>query len=204
MKPYRSIIILLSILILISLTRLSLFAAPTCCSTNIPANGPFTDASLYQIDSQWTSDYGKTIKLAQLRGRVQIVTLFFTSCQYACPILVHDMKKIEAGLQTAGITNVGYLLVTMDTEGDTVDRLHTFRAQRNLNDDWLLLRGESQDVLELGMLLGIKYKKETNGQFAHSNIITVLNKNGEIIHQQVGLNTDPVPAIAAVKRVAAQ
>jgi protein SCO1/2 len=202
MKHHPSILIL--ILILISSDPLSLRAAPTCCSTNLPANGPFTDASLYQVESNWTSDYGKTVKLAQLRDRVQIVTMFFTSCQYACPILVHDMKKIEAGLQAAGITNIGFALVTMDTERDTVERLHTFRTQRDLNDNWLLLRGESQDVLELGMLLGIKFKKETNGQFAHSNIITVLNSHGEIVHQQVGLNLDPTPVIAAVKKLVNQ
>ncbi|MGZ8940170.1 MAG: SCO family protein [Limisphaerales bacterium] len=197
MKNYLSILATI-----LTLGQLTLLAAPTCCSTNVPANGPFTDASLYQIESQWTSDYGKTFKLAQLRGRVQIVTLFFTSCQYACPILVHDMKKIEAGLHAAGITNIGYLLVTMDTERDTVDRLHTFRTERDLNDNWLLLRGESQDVLELGMLLGVKYKKETNGQFAHSNIITLLNPQGEIVHQQVGLNLDPAPVIKAVAALA--
>ena len=29
-----------------------------------------------------------------------------------------------------------------------------------------------------------------SGQFAHSNLITILNSEGEIIHQLVGLNQD--------------
>ena len=33
----------------------------------------------------------------------------------------------------------------------------------------------------------MKYKEEANGQFAHSNIITVLNADGEVVHQLVGL-----------------
>jgi len=45
-------------------------------------------------------------------------------------------------------------------------------------------------VLELAALLGVKYKASANGQFAHSNVITVLNAKGEIVHQQIGLNED--------------
>jgi protein SCO1 len=53
-----------------------------------------------------------------------------------------------------------------------------------------LLHGESDDVLELAALLGVKYKEEATGQFAHSNLITVLNADGEIVHQLVGLGQD--------------
>jgi protein SCO1/2 len=37
-------------------------------------------------------------------------------------------------------------------------------------------------------LLGVKYKREGNGQYAHSNLITLLNGQGEIIYQLAGLN----------------
>ena len=53
-----------------------------------------------------------------------------------------------------------------------------------------MLRGSADDTLELAALLGVKYKRETSGQFAHSNLITVLNADGEIVHQQIGLNQD--------------
>ena len=38
------------------------------------------------------------MKLDGLHTRVQVVTMFFASCTYACPIIVHDMKRIEATL----------------------------------------------------------------------------------------------------------
>jgi protein SCO1/2 len=129
--------------------------------------------------------------------------MFFSSCVYACPILVHDLKKIETGLEAVGVTNASFVLVTFDTENDTVEKLHSFRKQHALNDNWLLLRGAPDDIAELGALLGVKYRKEANGQFAHSNIITVLNEEGEIVHQQLGLNTDPNPTIAAVVKAQA-
>ena len=33
----------------------------------------------------------------------------------------------------------------------------------------------------------MKYKQEADGAFAHSNIITILNPEGEIVHQRIGL-----------------
>ena len=38
--------------------------------------------------------------------------------------------------------------------------------------------------------MGVRYKQDARGQFAHSNVITVLNADGEIAHQQVGLSQD--------------
>jgi protein SCO1 len=187
-----------------ALLQTPVLAGPACCSTNssLPAAAP-TDKSLYQIETTWRSDLNKPFKLAQLTGKPQIVAMFFASCEYACPILVHDVRRIEAGLQEAGLTNVGFVLVTIDTERDTVKRLHEYRSQRGLDDNWLLLRGTSEDTLELAALLGVKYKKDARGQYAHSNVITTLNAAGEIVHQQIGLNVDPAETIAAVKKLGA-
>lgn len=193
------------ILVLIAaLLQAAVVAAPACCSTNKSlATAAPTDKSLYQIETTWTSDLNKPFKLAQLTGKPQIIAMFFASCEYACPIIVHDIRRIEAGLQEAGLTNVGFNLVTIDVERDTVKRLHEYRTQRGLDDNWLLLRGTSEDTLELAALLGVKYKKDARGQFAHSNVITLLNAAGEVVHQQVGLNVDPAETIAAVKKLTA-
>jgi protein SCO1/2 len=56
--------------------------------------------------------------------------------------------------------------------------------------------------LELAVLLGIKYRKEPQGGFAHSNLITVLNKQGEIVHRQVGLQQSVADTMAVIRRVA--
>jgi nitrite reductase (NO-forming) len=55
---------------------------------------------------------------------------------------------------------------------------------------WVLLHGDAGDVRELAMLLGVRYKEDARGQFAHSNLITVLNAGGEIAFQREGLNAD--------------
>lgn len=170
----------------------STYAAAPCCAKAEPAAAAaFSDKSLYQTESKWTTDANKAIKLAELKGRPQVVVMFFASCQYACPILVHDLSRIEAALKPEMRAKVGFTLVSFDTRRDTPEALAKFRETRNLSiTNWTLLHGADDDVLELAALLGVKYKEEATGQFAHSNIITVLNADGEIVHQLVGLGQD--------------
>lgn len=175
----------------------------SCCATNVEPAGAFTDKSLYQLDSVWTNDAGQPVKFGKLQGRVQVVVMFFGSCTYACPIIVHDMKRIEAALPAKTRVNTGFTLITIDPERDTPEALHSYRATHKLPADrWTLLHGTPDDTLELAALLGVKFKREASGQFAHSNVITVLNGQGEIIHQQVGLNQEIRQTVEAIERAA--
>lgn len=192
-----SLLAVSSLLNAAELTPLS--ARATCCTTNASDPGPFSDTSLYQLDSTWTSASGKELPLSEFKGRVQVVTMFFARCEFACPILVHDMKRIEAALPATLRTNVGFLLVSFDSERDTPEALRAYSQRVELDTNrWTLLRGSSDDVLELAALLGIKFKRDSRGQFAHSNVITVLNSAGEIVFQQVGLNQDIQPTLRAI------
>ncbi len=187
-----------SIALFLTLTRLPLGAGEpgstnaqhSCCSHAEPA-AAFTDKSIYQVGSRWTTDAGKQIRLGELRGKPQVVAMFFANCQYACPLIVNDMQRIEAALTPAQRARVGFTLVTFDPKRDTPEALAEYRRVRNLPaEGWTLLRGEPDDVQELAALLGVRYKQDVHGQFAHSNIITILNAEGEVVHQQVGLNQD--------------
>ena len=144
---------------------------PPCCR-EIEATAPLTDQSLYQLESQWTSDVGREVKLGVLRGRPQIVAMFFTSCEYACPIIVENMKAIEQALPEALRGKVDFLLVSFDVARDTPAALKAYRAKEQLAlARWTLLRGKEDDVRELAALLGINYQRDAKGQFSHSNII---------------------------------
>jgi protein SCO1/2 len=127
--------------------------------------------------------------------------MMFTSCEYACPIIVHDMKRLQEALPPALHDKVNFTLISFDTERDTPEALLDYRQRQNLGTDhWSLLTGQPDDVRELAALLGVNYQKDVRGQFAHSNIITVLNAAGEIVHQQVGLNQDILATVKAIEQ----
>jgi protein SCO1/2 len=173
----------------------------SCCPPEATGPPPLSDRSLYQLDSSWTNDAGAALKLASLDGRPQVVTMFFARCEYACPVLVHDLKKVEAALPEDLRARAGFVLVTFDTERDTPAALAEYRKNHELPANWTLLRGAPDDVLELAALLGVKFKKDARGQFAHSNILTLLNAGGEIAHQQIGLNQSPDETVQKLTRL---
>jgi protein SCO1/2 len=176
------------------------FPGVACCSSNGTAAPRLTDKSLYQIESTWTNDQARPLKLRALKGRPQILTMFFSHCNYACPLLVQQMKQIEARLPKEILNNIGFVLVSYDTERDTPQALADYRRQHALAAErWTILRGEYDDVLELSALLGVKFKKDASGNFMHSNVITLLNSDGEIAFQQTGLKFDPDEFISRLK-----
>jgi protein SCO1/2 len=188
--------------LLIPLTLLAAEPLPPCCRPALPLGTP-TDKSLYLLDSKWTSDVGREIQLGALRGRPQIVAMFFTHCEYACPILVSELKTIEAKLPPEVLGKVDFLLVSIDSKRDTPAELADFRTKRQLTPErWTLLRGGADDVRELAALLGVNYTEDARGQFAHSNVITLLNADGEIAFQHAGLKQEPAPLIAAIEKAA--
>ena len=64
---------------------------------------------------------------------------------------------------------------------------------------WQLLRGDLPQVQDLGALLGFRFRRTSATDYAHSNLISILNSEGELIHQQVGLGIDPAESLAVVQ-----
>lgn len=177
-------------------------AAAPCCPV-VPPAAPLSSRSLYQLDAKWTDDAGGTVSLASFRGQPVILAMFFASCEYACPVLVSDIQRLRTQLPPADAARTRVVLVTFDTERDTPAALRAFRERSGLDANWTLLRGEDTAVQELAMLLGVKFRREARGQFAHSNLFTLLNADGEIAHQTQGLMGDVSPAarvLAALPR----
>ena len=158
----------------------------------------FTKDSIYQLDGKFTDDSGRPIVLGELRGRPVVLDLFFASCGYACPLTVTDMEAIRERLPAGVRERAVFVLVSFDAARDTPEALAKYRAQRALDSSWILLRGSDEAVRELAALVGVKYKQEADGAFSHSNLLTILNGQGEIVHQRTGLKGGLDEAAAAL------
>ncbi|MBX0332117.1 SCO family protein [Pontibacter sp. HSC-14F20] len=168
-------------------------------SLAIPTSA-LTDMSLYQLESDWHNERGEELKLREFQGKVRLVAMIYTHCGYACPRIVADLKRIEMGLEQYKQDDIGIVLVTMDPARDTPERLFEFAKSNNLDPQrWTLLTSEQDNIRELAALLNMKYKVELDGEISHSNIISVLNVNGEIIHQAEGLGVEPDETVNAIK-----
>ncbi len=165
-------------------------AKAACCAdcAEEPAASAPSSKSIYQVDAVLTDDSGKPARLASLQGQPVVLAMFFSHCEYACPIIVQDMRRIESALAKGA--KARFALVSFDSERDTPEVLSAYRKRANLGAEWTLLRGNPADIRTIAAVLGVNYVKDSKGQFSHSNLITVLNPSGEIVYQKAGLQGD--------------
>ena len=144
-------------------------------------------ASIYNLESVWMRQDGVKIHLDSLQGRPLIVAMVYTSCTEICPLIVEDMKKIEAALPPQIRDKVGFALFSFDPARDTPKRLQAFAQERGLNlHHWALFHGEAKAVRELAAVLGVRYRRDANGDFDHAAILSFLDADGIILDQKTG------------------
>ena len=149
----------------------------------IEKNTSISELSIYNLPSTWTTQNNKSIELKELQGDVLVMVMIYTSCKAACPRLVADMRSIEASIPEEKKTNVSFVLISIDPETDTPARLKKFAIENNMDTEkWLFLRGSETDTREFAAVLAVNYKKISPMDFSHSNIISVFNQKGELVH----------------------
>lgn len=162
----------------------------SCCSEDFGAE-EFSEKSIYQLTGNWRDQNNKPIHLGKFQGKKVVLAMFFASCTYACPIILNDMQKIEKSLSYGKLAETQFVFLSIDPERDTPEKLLQYAKRKNLDlNRWALLTGKNDDILEIAALLGFKFRKEANGDFSHTNMITLLNEKGEISFQLIGLNQD--------------
>ncbi|MDG0816905.1 SCO family protein [Bdellovibrio svalbardensis] len=165
-------------------------------ATNKPAVAAaadnLNDESIYNLNSELLDKDGKSVSLKMFRGQPVVISMAYTSCTYTCPLIVAQMQQIEKALVEAGKTDVHFVLVSFDPKKDTPKVLSDFAAKKKLSERWSLLTSHSdKEPREIANLLGIKYKKVEGGDYDHSFVISVLDKEGVIRGKQVGAGGNP-------------
>lgn len=154
-----------------------------------PENARHTKGSVYNLNANWLTQDGDQIQLEDLSDNYQMVCMIFTRCPQACPDLIGDMLSIDEALEVETKEKLNYLLVTIDPDNDTPERLTKFANVHNLDTDrWTLLQGEKDKILELSNLLGVEYKQYENGSFGHTNYLILLDRRGQIIYRLHGIH----------------
>lgn len=159
----------------------------------------FSDMSIYNLPSDWTTQDNEDIELKDLQGKVVAMVMIYTSCQAACPRLVADMRNLEKQIPEDKKDDVQYVFVSIDPEVDTPKRLKDFAIENKMDDEkWLFLRGSEEDTREFAAVLAVSYKRISPMDFSHSNIISIFDKNGEMVHQMEGLGVDSEETVQAI------
>ncbi|MCW7470222.1 SCO family protein [Leptospira kanakyensis] len=148
--------------------------------------------SLFDLPISWKMESGQTFLLNQIQGSPFVISMFYASCQSVCPRLVADMEELAKKIKEKTGKDPRMVLVSFDSEKDNPTVLNAYKKKMKLGENWSFLSGKEEDVRMLSVVLGINYKKISNGEFNHSAVYSLVSKEGWVVSrvEGVGSNTD--------------
>src|SRR5688572_20045327 len=174
-------------------------AAPAA-SGKAPA--PLPGDSVYQLSLPLTDQDGRTADWRQHRGKPQLVSMFYTSCQYICPLIVDSGKAIERQLTPTQQKRIGIVLISMDPARDSPAALRSVADKRKLDTQrWTLAAPPAADVRAAAGVLGIRYRQLADGEFNHTSALVLLDADGRVLARTEQMGGRPDPGfVEAVRR----
>lgn len=162
---------------------------------------PLPGDSVYQLALPLTGQDGRTADWRVLRGKPRIVSMFYTSCQYMCPLIVESGKAVERQLDPAQRARLGVVLISMDPARDTPAALQKTATARGVDGErWLLAAPPAAKVREVAGVLGVRYKQLPNGDFNHGSVLVLLDGDGRILARTEKIGSVPDPEFVAAVR----
>jgi protein SCO1/2 len=156
------------------------FALASCTpaesSPKAAAPMPEPHSSLFAHPWRWTDEQGTTVALSQWGGQPIVVAAVYTTCTRTCPLTVRKMRNIHEAFERAG-RPAQFVLVSLDPDVDTPERLRRFKEERHLPSDWHLLTGKRSTTLEILDLLGI-HVLDMDAHVFHDSKIVVFDEHG--------------------------
>ena len=182
------------------LASLLLGSAATLASP--PAGkAPLPSDSVYQLPLRLTDQHGKSWDWHSKRGQPQLVAMFYSSCQYICPLIVESGKAVQRGLSPAQRERLGVLFISMDPARDTPAALMKVVRERRIDDKrWSLASPQPDAVRGVAGVLDVRYRQLADGEFNHTSALILLDADGRIVArtEKMGSAVDPA-FIAKVK-----
>jgi protein SCO1/2 len=162
--------------------------------------------SIYDLDVTLTTSTGATAKLDISRGHPVIISMFYGSCTVACPLLMAEVKQTVEELPPAVRQDVRVVLVSFDAARDTPEALAKLVRDRKLDDHFTVAAASDADARALAAVLGFKYRRMADGNFAHGSTILALDREGRPIARvdQLGQRDILARALAALPPLTAR
>ena len=148
-------------------------------SVEAEATGP----SLYALPVPLVTHEAERTTLAAFQGAPVVVSMFYTTCPSACPLLV---EAARSALVEAGDPAVTVLLGSLDPENDSVEALRRAHESRGVGGQFVFARPEPDQVREVAALLGIKVRPLPGGGFAHTSVLVLLDAEGRVLARAEG------------------
>jgi DMSO reductase family type II enzyme heme b subunit len=145
---------------------------------------------------------GRRVSLADFRGKVTVLTFFYSTCVDVCPVLLQTLGAAEDMLDPKEIDRVRFVAVTVDAGRDTTERLKAFMAERGLRaKTWRLLTGSILDLTGVADAYGAVVRPGPGGDFVHNSVFVVIDGKGINRVELHGAATPPEALVGEIRAI---
>jgi cytochrome oxidase Cu insertion factor (SCO1/SenC/PrrC family) len=145
-----------------------------------------------------TSQDGRQVSLASLRGKVVLLTFLDPVCTSDCPLIAQEMRSADAMLGgKAGNTEL--VAVVANPTYFSTAYTRAFTNQENLSQvpNWLYLTGSLSQLKNVWHDYGIEVENLPAGAMvAHNDVAFVISAGGNVRQE---ISDDPGPGTSATK-----
>ncbi|MBB5192763.1 protein SCO1/2 [Silvimonas terrae] len=151
--------------------------------------------SVFQVPAPLTDQGGQPFNPAHAAPPATLFTVFYGDCQYACPIIVENLKQTVAALSTTERSRLRVVMISLNPGIDTPEKLAQL-AQKNALAPGLfslVVAKDDADTRLWAAALGVKYRRATNGDINHSTRLVITNRAGVPVADNSTLAPRPDP-----------
>ena len=168
-----------------------------------PAHGAaLPSASIYQLDVALTDQNGRTFRLADLRGEPVLISMFYSSCEMVCPLIFETLRLTIAQAGAPARAQVKVLMVSFDPARDSVAQLKRTAVSHSVDAHWTLARADDSGARKIAAVLGVQYRRLASGEFNHSSVILLLDRDGQIHTRSALLGSADPKLVQAIRQLA--
>ncbi len=137
----------------------------------------------------FTDTSGKPVRLADYRGAPLIISLIYSSCAHACPMITETLgRAVDVAREAMGAESFRVVSIGFDTAVDTPERMRQFAKSHGVGDErWIFLSSDAPTVAALSRNLGFLFKESPKG-FDHLSQTTLVDAEGRVYRQIYGEN----------------
>ncbi len=139
--------------------------------------GPGPDTAFSFLDQR-----GRVITQDSLKGKMVVLSFFFSSCPTVCPAMNMNLKQVHDRL--LAYKDVQFVSISVDPETDTPEVLQQYAERFGVEDSkkWWFLTGDRDLTYRLANLYYLVALKDdaAEGGFTHSQTAVLLDWDGNI------------------------
>ena len=178
-----------------SIAMAQTMSRPTGSGNGLPGD------SIYQVAATLTDQDGRAFKLEQRRGQPTLISMFYNTCKFVCPMLIVTMELTQQGLTTQERAQLNMMLITFDPARDDIKALKAIAEARILDTrQWTLARTDTTSVRKIAATLGIQYRLLADGEYNHTTVLVLLDVDGRIVGRTKRIGASDPDFIKLVKQ----